>query len=170
MAVWFTSDAAIDKACARLRSAAWAGSIALIFASWGVAYGTVSLLLGTADASLLLLSVAGVAMSMPVLLDVLVRLGHCRADDDRWPQWLLRLSSAQAFRPLPGHLIDGGDKPACEQVDAWLEALDEDYREVKQWAERLRESPAGLSRAGAVNLWLLAKLRRRQLQFGLLKV
>ncbi|MGB0866470.1 MAG: hypothetical protein ACPGSC_08165 [Granulosicoccaceae bacterium] len=166
----FGSDRAIIRACARLRRAAWAGVASLVFASWGVAYGASSMWVGAPGAEVLLMSVLGVAMSMPVVLDVLVRLGHCHADDTQWPQWLLNLSSAQRFRPLPEHLIDDGDKPACGEVEAWLNGLGAEHAEIKQLAETMRASSAGLSKAGAVNLWLYAKLRQRQLQAGLLRV
>lgn len=160
----------IEKAVARLRSAAWASGVALMFACWGLGYGVSSWMTGFADASLLLLSVIGMAMSVPVVLDVLVRLGHCQADNERWPDWLLRLASTQPFRPLPVHLIDEGDKPADHAVDSWLEGLGNDYAEVKAMAEKLRNKPRGLDTAAAVNLWLFAKLRRRQLTVGLLTV
>lgn len=160
----------IDRAVARLRSAAWAGAVALVFACWGLGYGVSSWLAGLADASLLLLSVIGVAMSVPVVLDVLVRLGHCQADDAQWPAWLLQLMCTQPFRPLPVHLIDEGDKPADNAVDYWLEGLGDDYADVKAMAENLRAKPSGLDKAAAVNLWLFAQLRQRQLNVGLLTV
>ena len=158
----------IDKAVVRLRSAAWVGGVALVFACWGLGYAVSSWLTGFADAGLLLLSSIGVMMSVPVVLDVLIRLGHCQADDACWPEWLLRLASTQAFRPLPLHLIDDGDKPAGSAADRWLESLGDDNAEVKILAEELRSTPQGLDKAAAVNLWLFAKLRQRQLSVGLL--
>ena len=160
----------VDRAVARLRSAAWAGAVALVFACWGLGYGVSSWLVGLADASLLSLSVIGVAMSVPVVLDVLVRLGHCQADDAQWPRWLLQLTRTQPFRPLPVHLIDEGDKPAGHAADNWLEGLGDDYVEVTAMAKNLRAKPSGLDKAAAVNLWLLAQLRQRQLNVGLLTV
>lgn len=160
----------IDRAVTRLRSAAWAGAVALVLACWGLGYGVSSWLVGLEDASLLLLSVIGVAMSVPVVLDVLVRLGHCQADDAQWPQWLLQLTCTQPFKPLPVHLIDEGDKPADNAVDYWLEGLGDNCAEVKVMAENLRAKPSGLDKAAAVNLWLFVKFRQRQLNVGLLAV
>ncbi len=165
----------LARASAQLRSAAWACSWALVVASWGVGYGLSSLSAGTPDVGVLALSAMGAALCLPVLSDIFTRLCHCQLT--RLPQrqrppltlfW--RLIASRPFRPLPAHLIEGGEQPADEAERIWFETVRSESTVLGLMAGQLAPLQRGLRRADVVNLKLYLRLTQRQLRQGFLAV